>query len=373
GALEFSIACAEKGVQPILGCQISLGSFSSESDVGQTESNEVVLLVQNEVGYRNLLKLMSASYFSSSDGNIPRVNVKSLATYNAGLILLTGGPNGAVGRKLLEGQTETAEVVLLKLREIFSDRLYIELMRHNLEVEDQIEPQLLSLADQFDVPLVATNEVFFSEQSMFDAHDALLCIAEGSTVGETRRRRLTPEHYFKTAQEMTLLFDDIPEAVSNTLVIAQRCSFMVEPREPMLPTAGNLSGESTEAEMLQRLANKGLKHRLARLGKAKNEIAKYQERLDFELKMIIKMGFSGYFLIVSEFVGWAKDNNIPVGPGRGSGAGSVVSWALEITDLDPIKFGLLFERFLNPERVSMPDFDIDFCQNRRDEVIRYVQ
>ena len=373
GALEFSIACAEKGVQPIVGCQISLGSFASESDVGQTESNEVVLLVQNEVGYRNLLKLMSASYFSSSDGNISRVNVENLATYNAGLILLTGGPNGAVGRKLLEGQTETAEVVLLKLREIFRDRLYIELMRHNLEVEDQIEPQLLSLADQFDVPLVATNEVFFSEQSMFDAHDALLCIAEGSTVGETQRRRLTPEHYFKTAQEMTLLFDDIPEAVSNTLVIAQRCSFMVEPREPMLPTAGNLSGESTEAEMLQRLANKGLKHRLARLGKAKNETAKYQERLDFELEMIIKMGFSGYFLIVSEFVGWAKDTNIPVGPGRGSGAGSVVSWALEITDLDPIKFGLLFERFLNPERVSMPDFDIDFCQDRRDEVIEHVK
>ena len=256
-----------------------------------------------------------------------------------------------VGRRLANGQTEAAETSLLELQEVFQDRLYVELMRHQLEVEDEIEPGLLDLAERHNVPLVATNEAFFANQSMFDAHDALLCIADGVTVGQMQRRRSTPSHYFKSAKEMWSLFEDVPEAITNTLVIAQRCSFMVEERAPMLPTAGNLSAGSTEPEMLQHLANEGLARRIKGGNVSDVEVARYRERLGYELDVIIEMGFSGYFLIVSEFIGWAKSSGIPVGPGRGSGAGSVVSWALEITDLDPIRFGLLFERFLNPQRV----------------------
>ena len=373
GALEFSTVCAERGIQPIIGCQINLTNSDPTSIDDGSPPDQLILLVQDQSGYANLLKLVSASYLSSGVEKRPQIDLAALAQRNSGLIALTGGVLGPVGRRLVNGQMDAAVASLLQLKEIFCDRLYVELMRHQLENEDRIEPELLSLSETHEIPLVATNEAFFSDRSMFDAHDALLCIAEGVTVDHAERRRMTAEHYFKSADDMRAIFKDLPEAVDNTLVIAQRCSFMVETRAPMLPTARNLSSGRTEAEMLRDLSEDGLARRLARINVGDNELAKYRERLDYELNVIIQMGFSGYFLIVSEFIGWAKSSGIPVGPGRGSGAGSLVSWALEITDLDPLRFGLLFERFLNPERVSMPDFDIDFCQDRRDEVIQHVQ
>ena len=229
---------------------------------------------------------------------------------------------------------------------------------------------MIDLAYKHDIPLVATNDCFFATEDMYEAHDALLCIAQGTILAETNRRKVTPDHRFKTAAEMRLLFADIPEAVDNTLVIAKRCFYMPKKGKPILPPFPTQGGRS-ENEELSAQAREGLEARIAANGIT--DTKPYFDRLDFELGIIIKMGFPGYFLIVSDFIKWAKANDIPVGPGRGSGAGSLVAWALTITDLDPLRFGLLFERFLNPERVSMPDFDVDFCQDRRDEVISYVQ
>jgi DNA polymerase-3 subunit alpha len=253
-------------------------------------------------------------------------------------------------------------------------------MRHGLEAEDQIEPALIDLAYRHDLPLVATNDVHFLEAEEFEAHDTLICIADGAQVGQESRRHLTPEHRLKSAEEMAALFADLPEAIDNTLVIARRCAFMVPSRAPILPAFPTTAGR-TEVEELRAQAEAGLERRLAAhvlsaglASEEREERARpYRERLAYELQVIGDMKYPGYFLIVADFIKWAKGQGIPVGPGRGSGAGSVVAWALEITDLDPLRFGLLFERFLNPERVSMPDFDIDFCQDRRDDVIRYVR
>src|SRR5262249_39953187 len=249
-------------------------------------------------------------------------------------------------------------------------RLYVELMRHGLATERLIEGRLLDLAYEHGLPLVATNDVYFADEAMYEAHDVLLCIAEGAPLSQEKRRRVTPEHRFKSAAEMRALFADLPEAIDNSLAVAQRCAYMPGPRKPILPPFRAESGLG-EAGELRRQAEEGLEGRLADM--PAEEQAPYRERLSYELGVIVQMGFAGYFLIVADFIGWARRQGIPVGPGRGSGAGSVVAWGLGITDLDPLRWGLLFERFLNPERVSMPDFDIDFCQERRDEVIRYVQ
>jgi DNA polymerase-3 subunit alpha len=270
--------------------------------------------------------------------------------------------------------------MLERLAAIFPGRLYVELQRHGLPVEAAIEAGLIDLAYAQDLPLVATNECFFPSVADFEAHDALLCIAEGAYIAQDDRRRLTPDHSFKGAAEMRALFADIPEAVDNTLVIARRCAYFPEVVNPILPPFATAGGRS-EKEELQAQSEAGLEARLEKQvftaemdAEAREKAARpYRERLEFELGVIQEMGFAGYFLIVADFIQWAKAQDIPVGPGRGSGAGSVVAWALTITDLDPLRFALLFERFLNPERVSMPDFDIDFCQDRRDEVIRYVQ
>ncbi|MEO5373942.1 MAG: DNA polymerase III subunit alpha [Alphaproteobacteria bacterium] len=383
GALEFSSACFDAGIQPIVGCQLAVrreagggeGFRAGPRDGRAPPPDPVVLLAQSKDGYSNLLSLVSKAFLDSGD-EPPQVALSDLAERAGGLILLTGGPAGPVGRLLAEGQAERAADLLGRLAAIFPGRTYVELMRHGLEVEDRIEPGLVDLAYRLDLPLVATNEPFFSSGSMYGAHDALLCIADGAYVTQTERRRLTPEHRFKSAEEMRALFADLPEAVDNTLVVARRCAFMVEKRKPILPPYPTASGRS-EAEELRESARDGLRKRLDLMtfdGVGRDQAEKpYRERLEYELDVIEKMGFPGYFLIVSDFIQWAKANGIPVGPGRGSGAGSVAAWALTITDLDPLRFGLLFERFLNPERVSMPDFDIDFCQDRRDEVIRYVQ
>ena len=268
-----------------------------------------------------------------------------------------------------QGQKDSAEALLLKLKEIFGDRLYVELQRHDTERERIAEGPLVDLAYKHELPLVATNEPFFTKEDEYEAHDALICIAEGAYVVQADRRRLTPQHRFKSQAEMLALFSDLPEATANTIEIARRCAYRPRTRKPILP---KFAAGTSEADELRRQAHEGLTLRLASQEAVAPE-EEYRQRLDFELDVIIKMDFPGYFLIVADFIKWAKAHDIPVGPGRGSGAGSVVAWALTITDLDPLRFGLLFERFLNPERVSMPDFDIDFCQDRRDEVIRYVQ
>src|SRR6266853_427908 len=383
GALEFAQAGSEAGIQPIIGCELGL---RRESDgrairIGPAPPpDSVVLLAQNERGYRNLLKLVSKSFLETAGGEPPQLDIAAFEGSSDGLLLLTGGPAGPLGRLLLEGQGPAAEALLARLALLFPGRLYVELMRHGLAAEDRIEAALIDLAYAHDLPLVATNGVFFATAEFYEAHDVLLCIAEGTVVGEPNRRRLTQQHHFKAPAAMRLLFADVPEAIDNTLVIARRCAYMPEPRKPILPPFPTPSGRD-EKEELRAMAWDGLDLRLRtqvfRPGMSeaqRDEAAQpYRERLDFELDVIVKMGFSGYFLIVAEFIQWAKAAGIPVGPGRGSGAGSCVAWSLTITDIDPLRFGLLFERFLNPERVSMPDFDIDFCQDRRDEVIRYVQ
>ena len=386
GALEFATTCAEAGIQPIIGCELAIRRTDGieGSRLGRIgpapEPDRLVLLVQNESGYAHLLKLVSKAFLSSDSGEAPQIDLNALEGMTEGLIALTAGPSGVAGRLLAEGQREAAEAMLLRLKTLFPGRLYVELMRHGDPVEDRIEGSLVDLAYRYDLPLVATNDAHFADADFHEAHDVLLCIAGGTVLSNPERRRITTEHHFKSAAEMRILFADLPEACDNTLVIARRCAFMPEPRRPILPAFPCASGRS-EADELRLASAAGLEQRLAaqvyRAEMSESERADaakpYRDRLDFELDTIINMGFAGYFLIVADFIQWAKRQGIPVGPGRGSGAGSVVAWALTITDLDPLRFGLLFERFLNPERVSMPDFDIDFCQDRRDEVIQYVQ
>lgn len=361
GAMEFALEAKANGVQPIIGTQLLVGD----------DGHQLVLLAQNEVGYRNLCKLVSDAYLLGEDGGAVAVKPSELKGHSDGLICLTGGPKGSVVQNLFHGQNDKAEEDLLFLKDIYGDRLYVELQRHGWAEEDATEERLIDLAYKHDIPLVATNDCYFKERDGYHAHDALLCIAEGRYITEDDRRKVTPEHYFKTPHEMMEIFADVPEAINNTLVIAQRCSYLLEPIAPILPAFQTEEGR-TEVQELKAQAEAGLRWRIDNFVETDDE-QPYWDRLAFELEVIEGMGFPGYFLIVSDFIKWAKDHNIPVGPGRGSGAGSVVAWALKITDLDPLELGLLFERFLNPERVSMPDFDIDFCQERRDEVIRYVQ
>lgn len=383
GVLEFSMAASKEGVQPILGFQAWVERPEAKDPARKNtleDPDQLVLLAQNEEGYKNLLKLTSNSWIQGQQGGKPIVSWEDLAQFSSGVICLSGGPKGSVGRLLGEGQAKEAENILLRLKEIFGDRLYIELMRHGTAEEVAIEDGLLDLAYAHDVPIVATNDCFFPDREMYLAHDALLCISQGATVQQEDRRRVTPEHYFKSGAQMQELFSDLPEAIENTHVIAQRCSFLLKGINPILPRFESESGKSETEEMIDQ-ARAGLDWRLEKyvftpdMDEAKRqELRKeYFDRLDYEIDILVKMGFAGYFLIVADFIQWAKDNGIPVGPGRGSGAGSVVAWAMRITDLDPIAMKLLFERFLNPERVSMPDFDIDFCQERRDEVIAYVR
>ena len=366
GALEFSQACAAKGVQPIIGCQISL----ARTDKPGLAPDPIVLLAQDAAGLANLQRLSSLG-FATSDPADPQLPLRTVLDHAAGLALLTGGTRGPLARLLAEGRQSEADAMLRQFAEAFDDRTVVELHRHGLPQESAIEPGLIALADAVGLPLVAANECFFANAAMHEAHDALLCIAAGRTMADPERRRVTAEHWFKPAAAMRALFADLPEACDNTLAIARRCAVMAETRKPLLPVCPKVRPGATEEETVREMAREGLARRMAGIDPAQH--ATYAERLDYELGVIAAMGFPGYFLIVADFIQWAKAQGIPVGPGRGSGAGSVVAWALTITDLDPLRFGLLFERFLNPERVSMPDFDIDFCQDRRDEVIEYVR
>ncbi|MES2729654.1 MAG: DNA polymerase III subunit alpha [Pseudomonadota bacterium] len=370
GAMEFALEATSAGVQPILGVQI---------DVAQS-AGQLVLLAQSETGYRNMCRLINKAYMADEAGKEVAFGLDDICACADGIICLTGGSGGIIAKSILHGQSEQAERMLDSLQSAFGDRLYIELQRHGWPHEAQVEPALLDLAYARNIPIVATNDCYFATKDMYEAHDALLCIAQGRYISEVDRRKVTPHHYFKSEDEMVALFADLPEAIENTVQIAKRCHYLLKVVDPILPPFATEGGR-TEIEELKVQAAEGLRWRLdnyvltpemdaAQRDKTEKD---YQDRLDFELNTIIQMGFPGYFLIVSDFIRWAKEQDVPVGPGRGSGAGSLAAWSLQITDLDPIKLGLLFERFLNPDRVSMPDFDVDFCQDRRDEVITYVQ
>ncbi len=379
GALEFAEACAKKGVQPIMGCRLFLTRAAADPDrpeMHRLPPEPLVALAMDAVGLDNLQRLSSKGFLRDDPSGRAAVTLDLLGEHAAGLFLLTGGTQGTIARLVGEGRRDAASRILDALREAFPDRLAVELHRHGLPQEKAIETGLLALAAPRGLPIVAANDVYFAKREMHEAHDALLCIAEGRTMAERERRRVTPEHWFKPAAAMRALFADLPDAADNTLAIARLCAVMAEQKKPELPVCPKVKPGMTEAETVRSMAAEGLERRLDAMRPAPDEATRktYRERLDYELSVIEKMGFSGYFLIVADFIQWAKAQTppIPVGPGRGSGAGSVAAWALLITDLDPLRFGLLFERFLNPERVSMPDFDIDFCQDRRDEVIRYV-
>ncbi len=356
GSLEFAEYAASRGIQLIIGCNII---------VKHSEQNlPILLLAKNEQGYTNLVTLVSESFRKrKNNSDIPYVDFDELLNLSTGLIALTGG---SLSQLLLGQDKETVE----KLLSAFNGHLYVELQRHGLNKELELEEALIDFAYQRNIPLVATNDVFFPNRSDYEAYDILTCISEGSYALENNRKKLTTEHYFKSVAEMEELFSDIPEAIHNTLVIAKRCSYMPRSRQPILPKFPCRENK-TENEELREQAVAGLEFRIA--NETDIDLKQYYDRLNYELSVITSMNYAGYFLIVSDFIRWSKANGIPVGPGRGSGAGSIVAWGLQITDLDPIKFGLIFERFLNPDRVSMPDFDIDFCQEKRDLVIDYVQ
>ena len=363
-AMPFTDACLAEGVQPIIGTLLGVARPADIDPPGAIDW--LVLLAKDEAGYDNLCRLVSAAHLDRPVYEQPHVAFEGLEGATGGLIALTGGGEGALARLFADGQEGKARVYADRLAALFPERLYVEISRRDNPVEDAAEAALIDLAYALDLPLVATNPAQYAEAEFHAAHDAMLCIANSTYVETADRPTSSQEAWLKGGEEMTRLFADLPEAIANTAVIAQRCFTAAPNRRPILPRLGD-----DEDEQLRRDAGEGLSRRLQ--GRSEEDKALYAERLDFELDVIIRMGFAGYFLIVADFIQWAKANDIPVGPGRGSGAGSVVAWALTITDLDPIALNLLFERFLNPERVSMPDFDIDFCETHRDKVIAYVQ
>jgi DNA polymerase III subunit alpha len=387
-AMSFSDACIANGIQPIIGALVSVARPGRDGEPPVIDW--LPLLAQNDIGYANLCQLVSQAHLSPEAGLDPHVTFEALAGQTDGLICLTGAGDGALARLLAEGQHSAAADYADRLEPLFPDRVYVELARRQDAVEEAAEAALIELAYARGLPLVATNPCCFADRDFHAAHDVLLCIAQSTYIESNDRRKSCPEAWLKPTETMEGLFSDLPEALANTLVVAQRCAVRAPERKPILPS---IAGDrDAEASQLRVDATAGLVERLKKAlarsdtphpnpspegegfeAQLRDRFPDYFARLDFECDVIADMGFPGYFLIVADFIKWAKGQDIPVGPGRGSGAGSVVAWALTITDLDPLKLGLLFERFLNPERVSMPDFDIDFCETRRGEVIRYVQ
>ncbi len=375
GALEFCVLTKETGVQPIVGCALPVSGIGEGPPERWARLPTVVLLAQNEIGWRNLTALSSAAYLDIESHEEPHVAWERVAAHAEGLILLSGGADGPVDPLLAAGREDEGRAALAQMHGAFGDRLYIELQRHGLASQAAAEPGLVAYAYDNDIPLVATNDAYFARAETSGAHDALLCIADGAFLGQDDRRRVSPEHWFKSAAQMRALFADLPEACDNTLQVARRCAFMVKKRDPVLPRFATADGRSEEDELIVQ-ARDGLRARIALMemtGQLAAPAQAYWDRLEYEIGMISRTGLAGYLLIVSDYIKWAKAAGIPVGPGRGSGAGSVVVWSLTITNVDPIRYGLLFERFVNPERATMPDIDVDFCQERRGEVIDYVQ
>ena len=362
GALEFSIECLNNGIQPIIGSSINFLDIKNKDTPSQLN-----FLVINETGYKNLLTLSSLSH--TSENFSVGIYSKDIEKYNEGLFCYIGGEYNPLLFLSLDNKNSKIHETITFFQKIFLKNFLFEIQRVNDQKIDDFENEFISYANDFKIPLIGSNNIKFENQSDFNAHDALLCIAQKSTINQTNRQTSNPELYFKSTNEMNEIFLDMDQISANNFNIAIKCNFFPKEIGPKLPKFTN-DNNIPESDLLNSDAKEGLDKRLKEYdGKL---FKNYFERLDFELDIINKMGFAGYFLIVSDFVNWAKSKNIAVGPGRGSGAGSLVAWSLSITDLDPLKYDLLFERFLNPERVSMPDFDIDFCQNRRDEVIEYV-
>ena len=362
GALEFSIECINNGIQPIIGTTINFLDIKI-----QNIPSQINFLVKSETGYKNLLYLSSLSH--TSNNNPIGVFSKDLENYSEGLICYFGGVNNPL--LFLNNQNKHLEIIKLinYFRELFNTDFLFEFQRINEPKIDVFERKFLQYANDFNIPIIGSNNIKFENSSDYNAHDALLCIAQKLTINQTNRLRSNPEIYFKTSKQMIEIFKDLPEIIENNFSVAKKCNYFPREITPKLPKFSN-NNSISESQLLNEQSRKGLNERMDENKISLTQI--YNERLEYELGIINSMGFAGYFLIVSDFVNWAKSKDIAVGPGRGSGAGSVVAWSLSITDLDPLKYELLFERFLNPERVSMPDFDIDFCQNRRDEVINYV-
>ena len=377
GAIKFYKETRSKGVKPIIGAEIYLDGLGQDA----AATSRLVLLVQNQQGYLNLSELLARAYTQNVVKNLPVVKLAWLRQCHEGLIALSGAQSGAVGQALVQGDTERAHEAALQLAAVFPHRFYLELQRAGRADDNAHVTQAAQLAARMELPVVATHPVQFASEDDYEAHEARVCIADGEILGNAKRvRRFTREQYFKTSAQMQALFADIPSSLANTVEIARRCNLSLVLGKPQLPEFPTplVNGEKLTPEAYFRhVSHEGLKERLQHLypdaARRDQERARYEERLEFEINTILKMGFPGYFLIVGDFINWAKNNGCPVGPGRGSGAGSLVAYSLKITDLDPLEYKLLFERFLNPERVSMPDFDIDFCQANRDRVIDYVK
>ena len=364
GAFEFSLEAQKNGIQPILGINLELNKIENFN-----KPSNILLLIKNHNGYKNVISLMS-KFYNSEENNF--INFEDLQKFNEGLICLSGGIHGPIGKSALSNNISLAKKISNKLNNIYKNNFYIELTRSGLDEEKNIENFFLSLAKENNIPIVATNNNCFSDPSMHEATDALMCIKNNDKLSNNERVSMSKEFFFKPSSDMIKIFKDIPESISNTLIIAKKCSFMLEASQPRLPKF--LSSVIDENNELKKLAHEGLNKKFLQKETNNKEYNKdkYIDRLNYEISIINKTGYSGYFLIVSDFISWAKKQNIPVGPGRGSGAGSLVAWTIGITDLDPIEYGLIFERFLNPDRVTLPDFDIDFCQEKRDEVLKYV-
>ena len=371
--VKFCRAAQSNGIKPIIGADLWL-----KQPDPQEAPTQIVLLCQNDVGYKNLTEVVSLAYTDGQRGGMAIVDKAWIATRTQGLIALSGGRSGDVGRAILGGNLELAAKLVQEYQSLFPQRFYLELQRTGRDGEELYIAQVLAIASQFQVPVVATNDVRFLKQDDFDAHEVRVCVHDGRALDDPRRPKIySNEQYLRSPEEMINLFKDIPEAIENTVEIAKRCNVVPHSGEYFLPNFPIPAGE-TEAEFFARVSREGLDWRLEQLQSidpepwSEEKIKSYYDRLDIEVGVILDMGFPGYFLIVMEFIQWSKDNGIPVGPGRGSGAGSIVAYALKITDLDPIEYDLLFERFLNPERISMPDFDVDFCMDGRDRVIDHV-
>jgi len=369
GSLEFSENLSSAGTQPIIGTQIL---FKYKNFTGF-----IPLIAKNKDGYKNIIELSSKSYLENSEITDPHCNFDDLLNKSSGIIVLSGSIRCLIGSLFNKGLFNEINDIIEKLSKTFTNDFYVEIQRHNDLNEKEFENYNLNISKKFDLPIIATNEVYYLDQNMYEAHDALMCIGQKTYVNDVNRLKLSNQHYFKSSDDMIELFKDLPEALENNFNLPYRCAFRPLPSKPILP---NISSSDIDAnDLLKKNSYDGLKEKFKKIFKIdKEELDKnnnyqyYKQRLDHEIKIILEMNYAGYFLIVSDYIKWAKENKIPVGPGRGSGAGSLVAWCLSITDIDPIKFNLIFERFLNPDRISMPDFDIDFCEEKRDLVFEYL-
>jgi len=371
GALEFSEAIAKSKTQPIIGTQINI---KYKGQIGK-----IPLFAKDLVGYKNLIKLSSKSFLDIKEDEEPHCSIDDIEKNHAGLILLTGSFDGLIGKLFFKNLTEEIIFLISKLKRVFNDNLYLEIQRHNDEGEKLYEKFLLNVSDKLKLPIIATQEVFYLDKDMYEAHDAYLCVGEKTYVNVKNRRKYSSEHYLKSSKEMFDLFHDLPDALENNINFPFKCSYRPRNSSPVLPNIQTSKAENVN-HLLKKDSYEGLNEKLkeyvlpySKENNSKNVTQIYKDRLDHEINIISKMNYSSYFLIVADYIKWAKKNNIPVGPGRGSGAGSLVAWALSITDINPIKFDLIFERFLNPDRISMPDFDIDFCEEKRDKVFNYLK